>query len=330
MRPTIMKPPRPKLLQRLRYAPLFTQLVVVRKCNLSCGYCNEYDKDSQPVPLDVLKARAAKLKALGSFSICLTGGEPTLHPELPALIHYCRHELKFFKTAIISNGTYLTQKMVERLNASGLQAMQISIDGVKRNAVTVKVLDALRGRLATLRDHAKFEVVVSGVVGACPPAESFEVIAYAKQMGFRPRVLLVHDHDGQVKLSDEELRAYYAIKKMIGKHPFELSDYRHRIIRKGEAPFKCRAGSRYLYVDEHGIVTWCSQTRDAFRKPLMDYTHNDLREQFYTYKGCHAGCTLGCVRSASSLDNWRRQGKPEAAVPARARKVANLLPSSRG
>jgi len=54
-------------------------------------------------------------------------------------------------------------------------------------------------------------------------------------------------------------------------------------------------------------VNWCSQTRTVWSKDLMDYTVDDLREQFYRYKPCHATCTLGCVRSASQLDNWRPQ-----------------------
>lgn len=295
------------LIQRLQYAPFLTQLVVIRKCNLSCTYCNEFDKTSDPVPLETLKARASKLKELGAFSICLTGGEPTMHPNLFELIRYCRHDLKFLKTVMITNGFYITRESVERLNDSGLQDLQISIDGVKPNDVTVKVLDSLRKRLAILHHHARFNVVVSGVIGACPPAESFEVIQFASNMGFRARVLLIHGPNGQVKLNEEELKAYHKIKKMIPRHFYEISDYRDRIIRTGTAPFKCRAGSRYLYVDENGIVTWCSQTRDAFRKDLMDYTFEDLREQFYTYKSCHDKCTLGCVRSSSAYDNWRGQ-----------------------
>ncbi|MBI2345388.1 MAG: radical SAM protein [Deltaproteobacteria bacterium] len=304
------------LIQRLRFSPWFTQLVVIRKCNLHCGYCNEYDRHSPPVPLDVLKDRAAKLKALGAFSICFTGGEPTLHPDLPELIRYARHDLRFFRTSIITNGTYLTGQLVEGLNAAGLQAMQISIDGVKQNDTTVKVLDTLRKRLETLRTLAKFRVVVSGVVGACPAEETYEVIDYAKRMGFRPRVLLIHDARGQVKLSPEQMTVYNRIQKLIGRHLFELSDYRHRIITNGSAPFKCRAGSRYLYVDENGIVLWCSQTRKWFQKPLTEYTEEDLRQQFYTYKSCHAHCTLGCVRSASSVDNWRSQERPRRAAAA--------------
>ena len=299
-------------LDRIRYSPWFTQLVVIRKCNLSCAYCNEFDSSSDPVPLETLKARARKLKELGAYSINLTGGEPTMHPGLPELIRYCRRELKFLNTSMISNGFYLKKELIETLNEAGLQDMQISIDGVKPNDMTVKVLDSLRKRLGYLKEFAKFNVVVSGVIGSCPPEETFEVISYAKNMGFKPRVLLIHDKDGQVKLSAEELAVFERIKKLIPRSFPEFSDYRYEMIRTGSAPFKCRAGSRYLYVDENGLVSWCSQTRDAFSKPILDYTPEDLKREFYTYKSCQDKCTLGCVRSASQVDNWRRQDKPAA------------------
>jgi MoaA/NifB/PqqE/SkfB family radical SAM enzyme len=197
--------------------------------------------------------------------------------------------------------------LIKKLNEAGLQDMQISIDGVKPNDVTVKVLNSLRKRLEYLKEYAKFKVVVSGVVGSCPPQESFEVICYAKKMGFKPRILLIHDHDGQVKLSSEELKVFKEIKKMIPRSFPEFTDYRDTMIREGTAPFKCRAGSRYLYVDEDGMVSWCSQTRDFFRKDLMEYGFEDLKREFYSYKSCQDKCTLGCVRAASSVDGWRRQ-----------------------
>ncbi len=300
----------PNLLQRFQYSPFFVQMVIIRQCNLSCTYCNEFDKTSEPVPFEILKARAKKLKELGTFAINLTGGEPCMHPQLVDLIRYCRYELKFLKTSMITNGFYLKKELIESLNDAGLQDMQISIDGVKPNDITVKVLDSLRKRLGYLKEFAKFNVVVSGVIGSCPPQESFEVIQYAKEMGFRPRVLLMHGPDGQVKLNAEELAVYKKIQKMIPRSFPEWSDYRNTMIREGSAPFKCRAGSRYLYVDENGVVNWCSQTRDVFRKNLMEYTDADLKREFYSYKSCQDRCTLGCVRSASSADGWRRQDSP--------------------
>lgn len=297
------------IFSRISYSPFYTQLVVIRKCNLSCGYCNEYDTTSNPVPKEDLKARLRKLKELGSFSVCLTGGEPTMHPDLQELIRYSRYEAKFLKTAMITNGFYLTPDYIKGLNEAGLQAMQISIDGVEPNETSIKVLKSIEKKLGFLRDHAEFDVIVSGVIGACPPQESFEVIKTAKEMGFIPRVLLLHGPDGQVKLTQEELDVYEKLKTMIPKSLYDFGnrDFREKMIAGEDASFKCRSGSRYLYVNEFGDVQWCSQTPDLFKKPLMEYTKADLKEQFYTYKPCQDTCSLGCVRSSSNVDNWRSQ-----------------------
>lgn len=296
----------PGIFSRLRYSPFLAQLVIIRRCNLSCAYCSEYDKVSDPIPTEILEERLQKLKSLGTFGVSLTGGEPTLHPQLPNLIRKCR-QLGFFRTGMISNGFLLRPELIEALNEAGLQEMQLSIDGVEANDTTEKVLDNLKKRLQWLRDHARFRVIVSGVLGACPPQDAEEVIDFAKEMGFIPRVLLLHDNEGQLNLSSEKVKMF---EKIVGKLPktlVEFSNYRKRLIRDGSAPFKCRAGSRYLYVDEYGQVNWCSQTRAIWSKNLMEYTFSDLREQFYRYKPCHATCTLGCARSSSQFDNWRAQ-----------------------
>jgi hypothetical protein len=58
-----------------RYASFLAQMVVIRRCNLSCGYFSEYDKFSDPVPAEVLEKRLLKFKELGTFGISLTGGD---------------------------------------------------------------------------------------------------------------------------------------------------------------------------------------------------------------------------------------------------------------
>src|SRR5215475_4175067 len=296
----------PPISFRLGYSPFLAHIVIIRRCNLSCGYCSEYDKVSDPIPVEVLEKRLRKLRSLGTFGISLTGGEPTLHPSLPQLIRKCR-ELGFFRTGMISNGFLLRPDSIEALNEAGLQEMQISIDGVEANDTTQKVLSNLKKRLRWLREHARFRVIVSGVLGGCPAGNEEEVLAFAKQMGFIPRVLLLHDSEGQLKPSNGEVKTFEKIVRQLPKTVVDFSNYRKRLVREGSAPFKCRAGSRYLYIDEYGNVNWCSQTRTVWSKSLMDYTTSDLREQFYRYKACHVTCTLGCARSASQLDNWRSQ-----------------------
>jgi hypothetical protein len=121
-------------------------------------------------------------------------------------------------------------------------------------------------------------------------------------------------------LSSEELAVYAEVKQLFGRRVTEEAHgYRERLIQNGEAPFRCRAGARYLYIDESGMVRWCAQTRMAFGKRLSAYALEDLRQHFYSEKSCSDKCSVGCVRTASALDQWRSQpGLTDAARAATA------------
>ena len=60
--------------------PVLAQIVPARFCNLSCAYCNEYDKVSEPVPLEEMYRRIDHLGRLGTAMIGISGGEPLTHP----------------------------------------------------------------------------------------------------------------------------------------------------------------------------------------------------------------------------------------------------------
>src|SRR5262245_15067500 len=187
-----------------RYRPMLAFLTVTRRCNLSCGYCTEYDHTSQPVPLAVLRERIDHLARLRTVVVTLSGGEPLLHPELADVIAHVR--ARGMTCAMNSNGFLLSRDHVEALNDAGLYALQLSIDGVTPNATTKKTLRTLLPRLRLLADHARFRVRVNTVLGACPPGEALEVARTVLGFGFETKCSLLRDASGVPVAQDDEAR----------------------------------------------------------------------------------------------------------------------------
>src|SRR5579859_1831348 len=198
-----------------RYNPLLAQVVVTRRCNLACGYCNEYDDFSPPVPAADLLARVDHLAKLKTASITFTGGEPLLHPELDTVIAAARRH-KMIVT-IITNGFRLTRNWIDRFNAAGLQGMQISIDNLEPDDVSMKSLMSVKGKLALLAEHAKFKVNVNSVLGISDERtpDVITVAETAASFGLQHSVGVLHDHTGMLKpLSAEQMRAYRQVTRI--------------------------------------------------------------------------------------------------------------------
>src|SRR5690349_17377240 len=95
--------------------PLIANLIVTRRCNLSCGYCYEYDKVSPPVPLDTLKQRIDHIARLRAVFVTLTGGESLLNSDADQAVAYVR--AKGMVPFLNTNAYLLTKDWIERLNA---------------------------------------------------------------------------------------------------------------------------------------------------------------------------------------------------------------------
>src|ERR1700691_477843 len=143
--------------------PILAQIVPIRRCNLSCAYCNEYDKVSEPVPLDEMIRRIDHLARLGTSIITISGGEPLTHPDLDQIIARIRHHGRL--AGMITNGYFLMPDRIERLNQAGLDHMQISIDNVQPDEISKKSLKVLDKKLEFLSEYADFHVNINSVVG---------------------------------------------------------------------------------------------------------------------------------------------------------------------
>jgi MoaA/NifB/PqqE/SkfB family radical SAM enzyme len=290
----------------------------MRRCNLSCAYCNEYDTTSKPVPLDAMYARLDRLAWFGTAAVTLSGGEPLLYPELDELIARIRRNGAL--AGMITNGYLLTAARIQRLNHAGLDHMQISIDNVMPDEVSKKSLKVLDRKLKVLAEYAEFHVNINSVVGGGirQPEDALTVGQRALELGFSSTIGIIHDGEGQLQpLGCREREVYGAMRSMEKSGYARINYFQDNIAHGRENHWRCRAGARYLYVCEDGLVHYCSQQRGYPGKPLMEYTLEDIRREYRTAKSCAPRCTVACAHQVSTLDFWRDPQEPaSAAVPA--------------
>lgn len=286
--------------------PVMAHIIPIRRCNLSCAYCNEYDTFSKPVPLETLRHRLELLGRLRTGVITLSGGEPLLHPELDDVIRAIRQNALL--AGLITNGYLLTADRVKRLNEAGLDYLQISIDNVMPDDVSKKSLKVLDKKLQILAEHADFHVNINSVLGGGirNPEDALIVGRRAMQLGFTSTVGIIHDGDGQLRpLAERERKIFLEMKKFEKKHFSRINYFQNKIADGQASNWRCRAGSRYLYICENGLVHYCSQQRGFPAKPLEEYTIEDIRREYVTQKSCAPFCTISCVHQISYFDWFR-------------------------
>ena len=231
-----------------------------------------------------------------------------MHPELDAIIRRVRD--RGMLAGLITNGFYLGPERIERLNDAGLEHLQISIDNVTPDEVSQKSLKTLDKKLEHLAEHARFHVNINSVVGAGMknPDDALTIARRAAALGFSTSVGILHDKSGQLSpLSERETAIYDEVVRLGQGLYTRINDFQKNLIEGRPNAWQCRAGSRYLYVCEEGLVHYCSQQRGFPAIPLDQYTSEDIRREYHTPKACAPYCTIGCVHRASEIDNKYRQ-----------------------
>ena len=286
--------------------PVLVQIIPMRFCNLSCAYCNEFDKVSEPVPLDEMLRRIDHLGRLGTAMIGISGGEPLTHPHLDEIIHRIRRTGAI--AGMITNGYLLNVERIERLNRAGLDHLQISIDNLEPDEISKKSLKVLDKKLEMLAHYAEFHVNINSVVGGGfrDPNDALVIGKRAIELGFQSTIGIIHDGSGQLKpLKEDEARIFYAMNHRKKSNYARFDDFQEAIAAGRPNEWRCRAGSRYLYICEDGLVHYCSQQRGYPGVPLAGYTTADVKREFLTAKSCSPNCTIGCVHRISYIDHWR-------------------------
>src|SRR5260370_12915487 len=115
-----------------------------------------------------------------------------MHPEMDEVIRHIRR--RGMIAGLITNGFYLNEERIERLNEAGLEHLQISIDNVGPDEVSKKSLKTLGGRLVMLAQYAVFQVNINSVLGSGvkDPEDALEIADPGLELGLSSTVGVFH------------------------------------------------------------------------------------------------------------------------------------------
>jgi molybdenum cofactor biosynthesis enzyme MoaA len=287
----------------IRKSFLEAQIIVTRRCNLSCGYCTEFDNHSKSVPFAEVATWIDALHRLGVVQIALLGGEPLLHEDIDKIVAWAN---RASQTSMTTNGFLIREDIIRRLNDVKLDHMQLSIDTLKprANMYIQKSLKTLRKKIELLLKHAEFSVHANIVLCEESKPEFKEIVAELRRYNIPVTVNLLHDDTGKTIISGPE---YVELWDYHLKHSKVISfieeDYGRELLEGRTKDWHCRAGGRHIYIDEFGNAQYCASQRGRLNKPIVEYTRKDIKEQSNTKKGCESGCSIFCVYRASLVDN---------------------------
>ena len=135
----------------------YLRLSLTQACNFRCSYClpDGYAADGRPqfLALDEIARLVRAFAALGMRKLRLTGGEPSLRKDLPAIVAAVSSTAGIERVALTTNGTHLPRH-VRVWRDAGLTALNVSLDS----------LDPARFRAIT--GHDRHAEIIEGVEDA--------------------------------------------------------------------------------------------------------------------------------------------------------------------
>ncbi len=154
-------PVRQARIQRGLAAPFLIVISPSMRCNLRCTGCYawEYPRD-EGLPTEVVDRVIREAKALGTYFLTISGGEPFMRPDL--LDVFAAHRDAEF--LVYTNGTLIDRRLAGRLAELGNVAPAISVEGFEQET------DARRGpgawrAISAAMDHLQEAGVIFGFSG---------------------------------------------------------------------------------------------------------------------------------------------------------------------
>jgi radical SAM enzyme (rSAM/lipoprotein system) len=291
------------------------------RCNLNCAHCgSDCAKEMQTpdMPLaDFLKVldRITPHVDPPNTTIVLTGGEPTMRPDLAEIGKEITR--RGFPWGMVSNGFALNENLFSHLMQAGLCSLTISLDGLE------EAHDWFRGQ------KGSFDRAINAIrLAASEPGLTFDVVTCVHQRNINTlhdlrdlltgtgvnkwRIFIIFPKgrakdNPELRLTDEQFRFVYdfiaetrkkgKIRVSAGCEGF-LGDYE---LETRDHPFFCHAGIHIGSVLVDGSISACPSLRadyiqgNIYKDDFWDVWENRfqiMRDRRWTKTGKCATCKV--------------------------------------
>ncbi len=186
------------------------------RCNLHCRHCGSDCKDcggEKDMPaedflraFDTIPTQSRQLP----FTVVITGGEPLLREDLPAIGKAIRQ--RGVGWGLVSNGWLYDEAMHHRLMAAGMGSLTISLDGLQEDH------DWMRGR-----EGSYVRALNAIAIAAKQPRLNFDVVTCVNQRNL-PHLQAIHDQLAQMGVGQWRIFTIIPIGRALNNPELHLTD----------------------------------------------------------------------------------------------------------
>jgi len=190
------------------------RLSVTDRCNMRCGYCMPEESytwlpRSSLLTFEELDRLAGIFLGLGATKIRLTGGEPLLRHDLPALVGMLSGRPGLHDLALTTNGILLAQHAAA-LEAAGLRRVTVSLDTLKPDRMLAfarsnRHRDVLEGIVAAGDAGLGRVKLNSVIIRGFNDDEVLDLLDFARRDGHELRYIEYMDVGGATRWRAEDV-----------------------------------------------------------------------------------------------------------------------------
>ncbi|HNX03526.1 MAG TPA: radical SAM protein [Candidatus Cloacimonas sp.] len=228
-------------------------------CNFKCKHCaiEKFKKPEKTLTIPDVKRIADQADAMGLASICISGGEPLIFPDLEQIIEAIGQER--FVISMDTNGYFLTPEKIQWLVSKGVDRVHLSIDGLESNHSIFRGNSQSWGRcIEALRNCKKYGLgVIVNIVATKSIVDSLELerqLEFISQFGEHTSIIYAKPV-GSFENSAEEILNTEDLKYIQGLTS-EYNCSTHLSPNCGHE-FGCLCFKRHFSITAYGDVLPC-------------------------------------------------------------------------